>query len=1032
MDPTEDLSARVLLKRILSTQSPQTPVTRSQSQEVSTSGLRRSSRQSRRRDAETKTPQDILRRSLRQNIRESIARKSQPPTDRRTVSVMLSRVPSSTSMLLSDVATPRHLLRNILQTDPVKSPVVHKTEPPKEPEPQSAEETTRTHPSTELSELELPDITIGNIGSVAKGLSRKRPCRSLNVTAFEKRLKAVKDVEEGVEDASYDHSSLSLSSSTSLTLKTPFADVETEKRGLQRKVSNRRKVSEEDFGAAVSKRQMGDVSSHGFMEGNLSEVTNFEGFTLGPSKLGEADIMNCNTALYDLPDAMVSGFSVVATEDKHSGMSSQLQDVVDAEQEEELGEMAKDTADMFPSEEKDAASSEVDENASDVLMQEDVAEFQAEQSKANVADDAEVMSTSEEEEAAAESETDDGAECEEVEAQTGEKRVSDDDFTEEEEAAAESETDDGAECEEVEAQTGEKRVSDDDFTEEEEAAAESETDDGAECEEVEAQTGEKRVSDDGFTEEEEAAAESETDDGAECEEVEAQTGEKRVSDDGFTEEEEAAAESETDDGAECEEVEAQTGEKRVSDDDFTEEEEAAAESETDDGAECEEVEAQTGEKRVSDDDFTEEEEAAAESETGKTDDGAEEVEAQTGEEGASGDDLTEEEEVSPDSQTEEEQGVAETQEHVPDSQSEDIESFLSEEEEDAQDPLPEHAVASVPFQGDDEDEAQSEDEEDVATSQTEDDNDEQREEEDQALEHMEQDSSHISRRARRSEGVPVVPVPEVREDAAEASEAGWSKAHTSTGVNASAEVENHARRRTRTGSSASSKLSVQDEGDVFDTENVPASGTKASFPCLELTQDIQVDEHRSNDSSEEDAGQEDECDDDLDEEEDLPCKTPAFVKEKKIFLSDPAASPFVFKNVPTSGTSTGLPAAKPKQVRPRKTRTASKKGVLPKSYLLSTFRHFAKTKVSADVYPILNEIMDKFFDRMAEDLETYAAHANRKTIEFEDAVLLLKRQGHVNENMPVEVLIEKYLRMDQRKILIPIATSGNVVIPKMR
>ncbi|KAF7204427.1 putative LOC107387928-like protein [Nothobranchius furzeri] len=892
MDPTEDLSARVLLKRILSTQSPQTPVTRSQSQEVSTSGLRRSSRQSRRRDAETKTPQDILRRSLRQNIRESIARKSQPPTDRRTVSVMLSRVPSSTSMLLSDVATPRHLLRNILQTDPVKSPVVHKTEPPKEPEPQSAEETTRTHPSTELSELELPDITIGNIGSVAKGLSRKRPCRSLNVTAFEKRLKAVKDVEEGVEDASYDHSSLSLSSSTSLTLKTPFADVETEKRGLQRKVSNRRKVSEEDFGAAVSKRQMGDVSSHGFMEGNLSEVTNFEGFTLGPSKLGEADIMNCNTALYDLPDAMVSGFSVVATEDKHSGMSSQLQDVVDAEQEEELGEMAKDTADMFPSEEKDAASSEVDENASDVLMQEDVAEFQAEQSKANVADDAEVMSTSEEEE--------------------------------------------------------------------------------------------------------------------------------------------AAAESETDDGAECEEVEAQTGEKRVSDDDFTEEEEAAAESETDDGAECEEVEAQTGEKRVSDDDFTEEEEAAAESETGKTDDGAEEVEAQTGEEGASGDDLTEEEEVSPDSQTEEEQGVAETQEHVPDSQSEDIESFLSEEEEDAQDPLPEHAVASVPFQGDDEDEAQSEDEEDVATSQTEDDNDEQREEEDQALEHMEQDSSHISRRARRSEGVPVVPVPEVREDAAEASEAGWSKAHTSTGVNASAEVENHARRRTRTGSSASSKLSVQDEGDVFDTENVPASGTKASFPCLELTQDIQVDEHRSNDSSEEDAGQEDECDDDLDEEEDLPCKTPAFVKEKKIFLSDPAASPFVFKNVPTSGTSTGLPAAKPKQVRPRKTRTASKKGVLPKSYLLSTFRHFAKTKVSADVYPILNEIMDKFFDRMAEDLETYAAHANRKTIEFEDAVLLLKRQGHVNENMPVEVLIEKYLRMDQRKILIPIATSGNVVIPKMR
>lgn len=42
------------------------------------------------------------------------------------------------------------------------------------------------------------------------------------------------------------------------------------------------------------------------------------------------------------------------------------------------------------------------------------------------------------------------------------------------------------------------------------------------------------------------------------------------------------------------------------------------------------------------------------------------------------------------------------------------------------------------------------------------------------------------------------------------------------------------------------------------------------------------------------------------------------------------------------------------------------------------------------------------------------------------------RQGHVNDKVPVEVLIEKYLRLDQRKILIPIATSGNVVIPKNR
>lgn len=38
----------------------------------------------------------------------------------------------------------------------------------------------------------------------------------------------------------------------------------------------------------------------------------------------------------------------------------------------------------------------------------------------------------------------------------------------------------------------------------------------------------------------------------------------------------------------------------------------------------------------------------------------------------------------------------------------------------------------------------------------------------------------------------------------------------------------------------------------------------------------------------------------------------------------------------------------------------------------------------------------------------------------------------MNDKVPVEVLIEKYLRLDQRKLLIPIAMSGNVVIPKKR
>lgn len=43
--------------------------------------------------------------------------------------------------------------------------------------------------SMELSGLDLPDVTVGPAASTAKGLSRKRPRRSFNTTAFEKRLK---------------------------------------------------------------------------------------------------------------------------------------------------------------------------------------------------------------------------------------------------------------------------------------------------------------------------------------------------------------------------------------------------------------------------------------------------------------------------------------------------------------------------------------------------------------------------------------------------------------------------------------------------------------------------------------------------------------------------------------------------------------------------------------------------------------------------------------------------------------------------
>nr|XP_046232850.1 centromere protein T isoform X2 [Scatophagus argus] len=830
MDPTEDLSARVLLKHILNTEPPRTPITRSASKTHSSNASRRSSRLG-NKDAGAQTPQDILRRSLKHKIRESITRKSLPATKRRTASfVKKTNTPAPTSMLFDDGETPRHILMNILRTEPVRSPVVHSKADSEEPQPSSANSSiTSKRQSTELSGLDLPDITIGTAVSTAKGLSRKRPRRSLNVTAFENRLKDDDDVEEENEVSIGNHSSVLSSSSTSLSLKTPFVDLRTEKRGLQRRVSNRRKITEEEFGAAVNKRQMGEATS--IVEQGPSETAYSEGFTLGLSKLGEpdvtSDIILCNTALYAQSDAMTSTFSIVATQDKPTVMASQLQrQMIEAEQEELM--------------EAEENSSEKERSLNLFLTEEG---------------------------------TDAEAQCEEGFSPSQSEDVN----------VAESEKEEGK------------------------STAGGQTEDAVAM----------LISEE---EQEEGIAELQT--------------------------------SGRDDTSKSEE------ENRV--------------------------QAQT------------EEDVTADSQN-KEEDGEEDEEA-VGVESQSEEDVTarsqsEEEEVAPDSQTEREEGAV-------DSQDEELAvNSHSEEEED----FAEHqSNQENPSEGC------------LADSQAEDEHDEE-EDGEKASKHLERDLEHISRRAHRSEGG-IIPVTEAHGDWADTTEGGLSD-----GKLKSKRISELA------------ETSIQGQIAASHTEAEPDTDKENSFRLS-----IEDSEHLSNDSPEEDAAQdpaeeEEGCEDEEDDEdsEDVPSKTPAFVREKRTFFQpDPLASPSVLKNVQAS-TSESLPAPKPKPMRKR-TKPAQREGGLPKTYLMKMFKHFAKTKVSADVYPVLKETMDKFFERLAEDLETYAVHAKRKTIEFEDAELLLKRQGYVNDKVPVEVLIEKYLRMDQRKLLIPIATSGNVVVPKKR
>ncbi|XP_023258220.1 centromere protein T [Seriola lalandi dorsalis] len=876
MDHTEDLSARVLLKNILSTEPPRTPITRSASKVQSTSGTRRSNRLS-KKDAGARTPQDILRRSLKHKMRESITRKSLPATTRKTASFVLRKAntPGPASVLFDDGDTPRHILRNILRTEPVRSPVVHDKAVSEGPQLPSANSSiTSKRPSMELSGLDLPDLTIGNTLSTGKGLSRKRPRRSLNVTAFEKRLKDGKDVEEENEESISEQSSLSLSSSTSLSLKTPFVDVQTEKRGLQRKVSNRRKITEEEFGAAVNRWQMGNdhgVSSVAPVQQGLQETTYSDGFTLGLSELSEPDIttdvVNCNTALYTQPDSMASSFHNVATQDKPTVMASQLQ-----------------------------------------RQMRDITQMEAEQSKLGKDKSMYVFPTEEE-----------------VMAQP-----------QNEECASELHS--------------EKAV------------------DAAECQK------EEWKSTDGHPESQSCVSHDTAESEEEENRVEAQTEEEGAADphsEGYV-----ASRS-------------QSEEEDVVPDSQTEGEEGGVDSQP-------------------------KEDVAARSQS-------------------------EEKEVTPDSQTEEEEeGAADSQSEVKeegavDSQSEEDgeDRSLSEEEGDAEEDhsdQEEPAASSIP-----------EENGDVAESQAEDGHDGKQEEEggEQVSEQVEHDLEHISRRAHRSEGGLIMPVTE-----ADATEAGWSEGKSeelsATDLHRSLETGSHESSQPHVGMPDLVESSTHGQEDASCTEAKPSADKENSFHLLQVTHDIEDSRHLHNASPEEAAAedpaeQEEEWEDeeeDGEETEEFPCTTPAFVREKRTFFRpDPLDSPSVLKNIQASSTSEALPAAKPKQVR-RKRAPTKKEAGLPKNYLMGVFKHFAKTKVSADVYPALKEIMDKFFDRLADDLETYASHAKRKTIDVEDAELLLKRQGYVNDKVPVEVLIEKYLRMEQRKLLIPIATSGNVVIPK--
>uniref|UniRef100_UPI00358FACD0 uncharacterized protein isoform X2 n=1 Tax=Myxine glutinosa TaxID=7769 RepID=UPI00358FACD0 len=77
----------------------------------------------------------------------------------------------------------------------------------------------------------------------------------------------------------------------------------------------------------------------------------------------------------------------------------------------------------------------------------------------------------------------------------------------------------------------------------------------------------------------------------------------------------------------------------------------------------------------------------------------------------------------------------------------------------------------------------------------------------------------------------------------------------------------------------------------------------------------------------------------------------------------------------------------------------------------------------------VQERFPEFLAQMCDDLEAYALHAGRKTVLPADVELLLKRQGHITDTMPLEALIWQHLPMQDRALLIPSACAYNRLEP---
>ncbi|XP_061102626.1 centromere protein T isoform X2 [Conger conger] len=1012
MDSFEDASPRVLLRNVLYTEQPCSPITRSMSQQQSVAfGSRRSTRL-RKSDAGIQSPQVALRQKLRQNLHKNI---SKSPLQQRKRSLSMSgmmgkvKMPAVTaSHSLSEDVTPRRLLRGILQTEPELSLIVPDRPDSEETELCSTESSLCSNgPSmgiSHMSNLELPDLPTVNLTMAIRGISRKRPKRNMNVSVFERKIvdQSGDGSGDGAQDATGNLSAMSGASNLSLSLKTPCVDLHTHRRGLQRNAGKRKAISVEDFEAGVHDLQAKKRNPD--REQSLNQTAGMEKFTLGLSDATAwnlSSIIMSDTALYPSPVSGTTAHASIAIHDKDTVTSTQIRKDLQGgggvgggtQAEVEQEEMAVERLQQEDEEEVgrdasgDAAGGEGEKDYEEKMEEEDlldqieeeglegsgreggdeeVKEGEGEQSLAG-GDDAEMENAEEEVEEAGTVESEREAEEQGTE------------LDEEEEAAVESEEKED-EVQEFEREEEEKDTAVESNREEEDGER------GDILEDME----EGGAFESTETQEEEVVSGPEQLWGAEHVSRRAYRSEGVMKVSGM-----AAG------GRGYKSL--STGLQPMDTESETQEEEGAAESETQEEEVVSGPEQLWGAEHVS--------RRAYRSEgvmqiPGVAAGGRGYKSLSTG--------------LQPmDKDLESGEGLAELVKSSVAGASGEWHSGPGEGSLPPHSPLaqsPESSPASSPneippsqeLRDSGREKSLLEEEEGVEEEEEEEKDEEGEEEEVEEEEEEEKDEEG------EEEGVE-------EEEEEEKDEEGEDEEEENMDGGAYADEPEDKENSIPLAQPGSPEISLFSPHTPHTSTRVEPHAGVSTAGELEPPEDDY------------DEGEEEE--ENLSESEELPLKTPAFVRERKRVLTPgPATTPNFLKQMMEARkpAEAAAPAAKPKSQRKGQAASSQKTPGLPKSYVMSTFKHFAKTKVSSDSQPILQEIMAKYFDRLADDLEAYATHAKRKTIEVEDVELLMRRQGFVTDSMPVNVLIEKYLPHEYRKLLIPCATSGNKIFPKQR